>query len=95
MLRLAHRTHALLFDQLVCFAPFAHLLVSYTPCYCCYININSCIGTNLETVTHNSNAGIDELMTQVNEFKEEIKADTKEWKADAKQLEQEMNCRDV
>jgi hypothetical protein len=34
-------------------------------------------------------------MTQVNEFKEEIKADTKEWKADAKQLEQEMNCRDV
>jgi hypothetical protein len=66
------------FDQLVCIAPFAHLLVSYTSCYSCDININSCIGTNLKTVTHNSNAGMDELMTQVNKFKKKIKADTKE-----------------
>jgi hypothetical protein len=29
-------------------------------------------------------------MTQVSEFKKKIKADTKEWKEDAKQLEQEM-----
>jgi hypothetical protein len=29
---------------------------------------------------------MDELMTQVNKFKKEIKADTKKWKADAKQL---------
>jgi hypothetical protein len=78
------------FDQLVCFAPFTHLLVSYTSCYSYNININSCISTNLKTVTYNSNAGIDELITQVNEFKKEIKADTKEWKADAKQLEQEI-----
>jgi hypothetical protein len=38
---------------------------TYTSCYSCNININSCIGTNLETATHNFNAGIDELMTQV------------------------------
>jgi histidinol phosphatase-like enzyme len=84
MLRLALRTTPHSFDQLVCFAPFAHLLVSYTSCYSCNININSCIGTNLETVTHNSNAGIDELMTQVNEFKKEIKADANEFKKKTK-----------
>jgi hypothetical protein len=35
---------------------------------------------------------MDELMTQVNEFKKEIKADTKEWKADANEFKKEIKA---